>query len=189
MCFLSRVNSGVTFCYCARNAALNSEIAGPGWHRPWMSLQRRRKQFQSETEEEKVKKRGREEVRNKRCLCLDRGVIGNRGLLWKNLLFHRGFYPRKIRRTWLQQYKHHQLQFLSQSPDSKHSHIHSSTICLVFLHFCPLFPQIYLTLPIPKLATNSHNGSKSPRWQWPRQQSYRAISCYFLPFPAATGTS
>lgn len=145
MCFFSRINSDVTFCYCARNAALNSEIAGPGWHRPWMSLQRSRKWFQSETEEEKVKKWGREEVKEKICLCLDMGGMRNRGLLWKNFLLfhivHIDFHPGKIRRTWLQQYKHDQIQFSSQSPDSKHSHIHNSTICLILLYLLPSFPS------------------------------------------------
>lgn len=184
MCFLSTVNSGVTFCYCARNAALNSEIAGPGWHRPWMSLRRRRKPFQSETEEEKVKKRGREEVRKKRCLCLEMGGMGNRGLLWKNFLLfrrvHRSFYPRKIR-TWLQQYKHDQVQFLSQSPDSKHSHIHSSTICLVFLHLLPLFPSDIPYLAYPKVSY------QFPQWkQVPTMAVAMAaiLEGFFLLFPA-----
>ena len=57
--------SGDILCYCARNAALNSEVAGPGWHRLWMSLQRRKERRQSETEEEKVKKRGRKKREKK----------------------------------------------------------------------------------------------------------------------------
>lgn len=63
-----------SLCYCARNAALNSEIAGLGWQRLWMSLQRRKERHQSETEEERVKKRGRGgKKREKKCLCFDMG--------------------------------------------------------------------------------------------------------------------
>lgn len=78
--------TGVEFlCYCGRNAALNSEIAGPGWHRLWMSLQRRKERCQSETEEEKVKKRRKK--REKKCLCFDMGGMRrNRRITLKDFL-------------------------------------------------------------------------------------------------------
>lgn len=57
--FPARWTGVISLCYCARNAALNSEIAGPGWQRLWMSLQRRKERHHSETRKEKIKKRGR----------------------------------------------------------------------------------------------------------------------------------
>lgn len=48
--------------------------------------------------------------------------------------------------------KHDQIQFSSQSPDSKHNHIHNSTICLVFLYLLPSFPSDTPYLAYPKVS-------------------------------------
>lgn len=135
MHFFSRVNSDVTFCYCARNADLNSEIAGPGWQLQALNESSEEKEVTSVRDWGRESKDMREEAREKGCLCLDMGGMRNRGLLWKNFLLfrivHTGFYPGEIRRTWLQQYKHDQVQFSSQSPDSKYSRIHNSTVSIL----------------------------------------------------------
>lgn len=120
-------------------------------------------------------KQMREKAREKGCLCLDMGGMRNRGLLWKNfllfLIVHTGFYPGEIRRTWLQQYKHDQVQFSSQSPDSKYNHIRNSTIYLVVLYLLPSFPSDTPYLAYPKVSYQFPQWKQVPQWQWPRQQS------------------
>lgn len=98
------------------------------------------------------------------------------------------FYPEKIRRTWLQQHKHDQVQVSSQSPDSKHSHIHNSTICRVFLNLLPSFPSDIPYLAYPKVSYQFPQWIQVPRKAVATAAILEAISCYFLQQQALLST-
>lgn len=88
-----------------------------------MSPQRRQERHQSETEEEKVKKGGREK-REKKCLCFDiGGMRRNRGIALKDFLiishsFMRFLFPenQKDITTGTSYCKQDQVEFLLSKP-------------------------------------------------------------------------
>lgn len=108
---------------------------------------------QSETEEEKVQKRGRKK-KGRRNVCFDMsGMRRNRRIALKDFLIISYslmrflFQGNQEDTTTVTSYASTtKFSFSSQSLGNK-CKSHSQLICVVFLIVPPLFPQIYLTLP------------------------------------------